>query len=182
MIRMAGGTFLALALLLPAAWGGALLGAGGPARVLAGTLSRMESAMEGSRERERIVGEAVERSARLGFPIGGPGGEGKRLLGAGLVGALMGGSVVVALLPFTICFILVGVSAGLASRERLRDGSGYASPWAAGLGRILLGSGGLWLGLFGLSPLPVPLGWVYLAPGALFLGALLYAAHLPPRI
>ena len=182
MIRLLVRLPLALALLLPLAWAGVLLLGGGERPVLSGALADLEAAYPSRLERDRLVGEAVRAASAFPVPLGPLGDERSGLVHAGLVASLLHLGTVLRVLPFTLLSGMLGVSSGLVFRERLRIGAGYASPTAAGLGRGGVGAGILWLSLFGLSPLPVSFGWVYLSPTALLLGGALYFANLPLRL
>jgi len=84
--------------------------------------------------------------------------------------------------PLTLLILILGLSLGSTWRDRIRRGSGYASPTAGGVARVAIGTGILWLVLFSLSPLPIPLESVYLSPMVMAGGGALYVANLPLRL
>jgi hypothetical protein len=173
---------LALGLLVPLAWAGVLLWGGGERPVLARACAGLEAAYPSRADRDRLLVEAVRATSAFPVPLEGLGPERSGLLRAGLVVARLHLGAAFRILPFTLLLGMLGVSTGLVFRERMRIEAGYASPTAAGLGRGGVGAGILWLALFGLSPLPVSLGWLYLSPAALLLGGSLYVANLPLRL
>lgn len=87
--------------------------------------------------------------------------------------------VVETMLPYVLALLAAGILAGVALRERIRFGRGYASPTAAHLARLLFSSGLLWFIVFTLSPIPAAAWSLYAAALACFLGGLCYAANLP---
>jgi hypothetical protein len=87
--------------------------------------------------------------------------------------------MLLSILPAFLALLVAGVLGGIALRERIRHGRGYASPTAAHLARHLFTAGLLFLILFALSPVPAPAWSLYLAAISCSLGILGYAANLP---
>lgn len=110
--------------------------------------------------------------------LGEPGEEAGPLI----VAAWIHFKIVAALVPYLLALLSAGVLAGIALRERIRFGRGYASPTAAHLARLLFFTGLLWIILFALSPISAPAWSLYLACLACFLGGLCYASNLPIRL
>jgi hypothetical protein len=173
---------LVLALLLPALWAAVLLQAGGELPLLEGCLSDLEAAYPARQNREKLLGPATRAASTFQARTPALGGNYSPLIHAGLLASGVHLGAILGILPLTLMLTLCGACAGLAFRERMRMGAGYASPTAAGLGRGVVVGGILWLVLFGLCPLPVSYGWVYLSPAALALGGTLYVANLPLKL
>ena len=85
-------------------------------------------------------------------------------------------------LPVLLLALVSGTLLGATLRERIRYGSGYASPTVAFVAkRLLIASLGYFL-VWALSPIPGAYGTVYLPPVAGFVEAAFYAANLPIRL
>lgn len=85
-------------------------------------------------------------------------------------------------LPFLLLALLSGGLLGATLRERIRHGSGYASPTLAFVSkRLLVACLGYFL-VWSLSPIPGAYGILYAAPAAGFVATVVYAANLPVRL
>jgi hypothetical protein len=85
-------------------------------------------------------------------------------------------------LPILLLTLLSGGILGATLRERIRHGSGYASPTLAFVSkRLLVASLGYFL-VWSLSPIPGAYGTLYVAPAAGFVAMAFYAANLPVRL
>src|SRR5579862_8706800 len=104
----------------------------------------------------RRAGDFWRASAGLGG-VGTPTGR------AGVLVAALHAVVFRRILPLYLLCLGGGAVAGLLLRERMRGAKGYASPSAAGVGRVLWGGGMLWLGVFSLSPVGGPYVFLYVA-------------------
>jgi hypothetical protein len=77
--------------------------------------------------------------------------------------------------------LVAGVLNGLARRQAVASGRGYASPTAAWLGKRLALAGAFAVCAWGTAAWPVA-GILWPAAGALLAGAFLYVGNLPPRV
>lgn len=85
-------------------------------------------------------------------------------------------------IPVLLLALVSGTLLGATLRERIRYGSGYASPTVAFVAkRLLIASLGYFL-VWALSPIPGAYGTIYLPPAVGFVGAAFYAANLPVRL
>jgi len=173
---------VALALVLVVLWAGLLGVAKDPGSMVSDALADLTRAFPESSERESFLGEWGVLPPGLLHLMPSLGGGGTPLARAGLLVARLHAGAVLRLLPLLLLFLAAGGVAGLASRERMRDGEGYASPTAAGVARLLSGAGIFWLGLFSLSPVPASYATIYLSGLVLCLGGALYAANLPLKL
>jgi hypothetical protein len=171
-----------LVLVLTAVWAGVLGLSRDADSIATGGLESLAQAYPEGEERADFLrdwGVLPPGLARLAMGLGG---WASPLARAGLLVARLHSGVVVRLLPVFVLLLVSGVIAGLISRERMRDQEGYASPTAAGVAHVLVGSGVFWLGLFSLCPLPVSYASLHLAGMVLALGGSLYTANLPLRL
>jgi hypothetical protein len=182
MIRILLRLPLVLAVALPLTWAGTLYTAKDPGDILARGLAALQEAYPEPDVRAGLVSRAIRDV--LAYEPGLPrlGGDRSRQVHAGLLASALHGSAVLRILPVTALLALLGVSAGLVFRERMRTMEGYASPTAAGLATGSVGTGILWMTLFALSPVPASYGWLYLASAGIALGGSLYVANLPLKL
>ncbi len=182
MIRLFLRLPLVLAIALPMAWAFTLGWARDSDAVLADGLERFRLAFPADARRTDVLDRA-SRGAR-GLLARMPDlGEGRsELMKAGVVTSALHLEATLRILPATALLVLAGVCAGLAFRERLRDHEGYASPTAAGLAQVAVGTGVFWLALFSASPIPASHAWLYVFSILTSLGGALYAANLPLRL
>ena len=100
--------------------------------------------------------------------------------GAGVAGVHV--ALVLAHLPSLLIVASGAWALGLWARERTRHGTTYASPTRAYLSKHLAIASALTLGLFALSPLPLPLWTLWACTITFALGGGLYVANLPIRL
>ncbi|HVR86946.1 MAG TPA: hypothetical protein VMU54_21665 [Planctomycetota bacterium] len=182
MIRLLIRIPIALVVVLALAWGWVLGLAGEPDRILRDGLGRLTEAYPRPGVRERVLLQAEKLSGKVWRTLAGFGGLRTPAGRAGVLVAALHAVALRRVLPLYLLHLAAGTVAGLVLRERMRDGKGYASPTAAGLGRMLSGGGILWLGLFSLSPVGGSYAFLYVAFLGSALGGALYVANLPLKI
>jgi hypothetical protein len=182
MIRLLVRLPLVLALALPITWAGALLATQSPEALLEDGLERFSRAFPAEGPRREVAERAGRGASLVLTRIPDLGGARTELVKAGVMTSVLHLEATFRVLPVTALLVLSGLCAGLALRERLRDQAGYASPTAAGLARIAVGAGTLWLALFSASPVPASYSWLYASSVLISFGGALYAANLPLRL
>ncbi|HLY75199.1 MAG TPA: hypothetical protein VKU80_13850 [Planctomycetota bacterium] len=182
MIRLFLRLPVALLVLASLSWGMGMYFAQDPDVVLDEGLERLTRTYPQARERELILDEARMLSSRAWTGLNHLGLRSSALGQAKVFVTATHAASLGRTLPLGLLLAVAGVVAGLLFRERMRDARGYASPTAAGLGRLLLGGGVLWVGLFGISPVGAPMSSCYVAFLAIAGGAALYTANLPLRL
>jgi hypothetical protein len=91
-------------------------------------------------------------------------------------------AISIEILPVFLVSLVTSLLAGILVRERLRFGSGYASPTISFLCKRLAEGAILIFFLLSFSPFPLPYWTFYPALGATFGGTFGYAANLPLRL
>lgn len=129
-----------------------------------------------------LLREGLTWGSQLHARLPHPPGETSAVLEDGLQAAALHAGVAFETLPFGLLLVLGGILGGMLLRERLRLGTGYASPTVGYLARYVASSGLLFIGTYALTPLPLTSAWLYPAWFFVSLGGLLYAANLPIRI
>jgi len=173
---------LALAAGLSLSWGLVLALADAPDAVLAPAVVDLARAYPDPGRREGLLGEAARWTVSISRLVALDREGMAGLVRAGLVVTALHGEVAGRLIPMALVLAGAGIGAGLACRERLRDGPGYASPTASGLAVVSIVGGLFWEALYSLSPIPASSGWLYASAAAVSLGGMLYVANLPLRL
>jgi hypothetical protein len=173
---------IALIVVLGLAWGMVLGLARDPDGILTDGLGRLSEAYPRAGDRDLVILQAEKFSRVLWKGLADFGRSSTPAARAGVLVAALHVVALTRVLPLYALLLAAGLVSGLIFRERLRDATGYASPTAAGLGRMLWGGGILWIGLFSLSPIGGPYLSLYLAFLASALGGALYSANLPLKL
>lgn len=182
MIRLLLRLPVALVLVLTVVWAAVLGLSHNPESMVADGLVQLASAYPDSNVREEFLSGWASLPASWTRPLSSFGGQASSLGRAGLLVSRLHLGALLRLVPVFLVLLAAGVASGLVCRERMRDAEGYASPTAAGIARVLVGSGLFWLALFAMSPIPVSYAWLPLAGCASAAGASLYAANLPLKL
>lgn len=182
MIRLLVRLPLGLAVLLSVLWAATLLGRVDTRELLTGGLSDLEEALPEKGGREAVVEEARRLTGGAATLLSRVGVEASPVLRSTLFVSGLHLGATLRVLPFLGLLLAVGALAGVVLRERLRDGSGYASPTVGYLARGLVALALTWLVLFALSPVRAPYGSLYAATMSSCIGSLLYAANLPLKL
>jgi hypothetical protein len=127
--------------------------------------------------RHQRVGVSLLPFVHLGLPEGGP-----PALEAMVAVSRLHVGIALRLLPYLLLSLASGLLLGGTLQERIRFGSGYASPAVAFVAKRLLGLCLFYLVIWSLAPIPVPYWTLYLAMAFATLGSTAYLGNLPLRL